>query len=118
MAKKMTLDTLAQLVEERAQGIEKRIKNVEEKMATKDLVVEVLSNSNASRDRGEKKAIYERNGVREYWLVDPLARTLTAFILMEGRYGPTGPLVESERYRSPILGLELEVKALFPELPE
>jgi Uma2 family endonuclease len=39
-----------------------------------DLVVEVLSQKTASQDRGEKKAIYERNGVREYWLVDPRAR--------------------------------------------
>jgi Uma2 family endonuclease len=39
-----------------------------------DLVVEVLSRKTASQDPGEKKAIYERNGVREYWLVDPRTR--------------------------------------------
>jgi Uma2 family endonuclease len=82
-----------------------------------DLIAEVLSRSNTSRDRGEKKGIYERNGVREYWLVDPVAKTLTAFTLKEGRYGPAEPLAEEDRYRSPILGLELEVKTLFPELP-
>jgi len=82
-----------------------------------DLVVEVLSRSNATRDRGEKKGIYERNGVREYWLVDPHASTLTAFTLKDARYGPAAPLNEGDRYRSPVLGLELEVKTLFPELP-
>jgi Uma2 family endonuclease len=47
-----------------------------------DLVVEILSpGPTAARDRGEKKAIYERAGVREYWIVDPLARTATIFTL-------------------------------------
>lgn len=44
-----------------------------------DLIVEILSPSTASRDRGEKRAIYERNGVREYWLVDPRALRVTCF---------------------------------------
>lgn len=51
-----------------------------------DLVVEVLSPGTASRDRGEKKAIYERNGVREYWLVDVRARQIARFNLHGGRY--------------------------------
>ncbi len=45
-----------------------------------DLVVEILSSKTASRDRGEKKAINERNGVREYWIVDPRARRITRFV--------------------------------------
>ena len=45
-----------------------------------DLVVEILSPSTASRDRGEKRGIYERNGVREYWLVDARAHTVTVTI--------------------------------------
>src|SRR6266536_6155292 len=68
-----------------------------------DLVVEVLSPSTASQDRGEKKAIYERNGVREYWLVDPRARNLTVFILEDGRYERGRIFAESERYESLVL---------------
>ncbi|WP_419161627.1 Uma2 family endonuclease [Candidatus Palauibacter sp.] len=36
-----------------------------------DLVVEILSPSTASRDRGIKLRLYRRQGVREYWIVDP-----------------------------------------------
>jgi Uma2 family endonuclease len=42
-----------------------------------DLVVEVLSLSTASYDRGEKLEWYRQYGVREYWLVDPGALQLT-----------------------------------------
>jgi Uma2 family endonuclease len=51
-----------------------------------DLVVEILSPGNASRDRGEKKQIYERNGVREYWLVDPRTRQVTRFVRRGERF--------------------------------
>lgn len=44
-----------------------------------DLVVEVLSLSTRKRDLGEKREIYERNQVAEYWVVDPVAGTVTVF---------------------------------------
>ena len=50
-----------------------------------DLVVEVLSPRTAKNDRGEKKDIYERYGVREYWLADPLAKSLEVYVLREGK---------------------------------
>jgi Uma2 family endonuclease len=42
-----------------------------------DLVVEVLSLSTASYDRGEKFGWYRQYGVREYWLVDPANSEVT-----------------------------------------
>lgn len=41
-----------------------------------DLVVEVLSPSTAGYDRDEKKKLYSRSGVREYWIIDAGARAL------------------------------------------
>ena len=41
-----------------------------------DLMVEILSPSTASRDRGIKRQLYERQGVREYWIVDPDANAV------------------------------------------
>jgi Uma2 family endonuclease len=40
-----------------------------------DLIVEVLSPGNRSHDRRHKKDRYAFHGVREYWLVDPVARS-------------------------------------------
>ena len=51
-----------------------------------DLVVEVLSPSTGRYDRGHKMAVYERHGVREYWLVEPSARTVEQYVLEDGRF--------------------------------
>lgn len=45
-----------------------------------DLVVEILSPGTVSVDRGDKYAEYERGGVREYWLVDPMRKQLDAYL--------------------------------------
>jgi len=51
-----------------------------------NLVVEILSTTTAVRDRTEKKTIYERNGVEEYWLVDTDRRLIIVFHLSAGQY--------------------------------
>jgi len=52
---------------------------VNEKHATAapDLVVEILSPGTRRRDLGRKRAVYDRDGAREYWIVDPEARAVT-----------------------------------------
>ncbi len=51
-----------------------------------DHVVEVLSPSTASRDRGAKRELYERAGVREYWIVDADEHEVTQLVLRDGKY--------------------------------
>lgn len=51
-----------------------RVVNEKHATAAPDLVVEVLSPGTRRRDRGRKRAIYEREGVGEYWIVDPVAQ--------------------------------------------
>jgi Uma2 family endonuclease len=52
-----------------------------------DWVAEVLSPSTASHNRTVKLSAYERAGVREVWLIDPVDRTLTIYQLEAGSYG-------------------------------
>lgn len=55
-----------------------------------DLVVEVLSPSTAERDRGAKRRLYERQGVREYWIVDPAENQVDVYRFSPGTgAGPT-----------------------------
>ncbi len=44
-----------------------------------DLVVEILSPSSADRDLIDKMALYERHGVREYWVIDPVHQIVTTY---------------------------------------
>lgn len=54
-----------------------------------DMVVEVLSPRTAMKDLREKKALYERYGVKEYVVLDPLELYAQRFVLGgEGVYGP------------------------------
>jgi len=62
-----------------------------------DLVVEILSPSTRRRDLNEKKDVYARNGVDEYWMIDPRAASITIFsrsgnAFDEGRTLTSGPL--------------------------
>lgn len=52
-----------------------------------DWIVEVLSPSTAGKDQIEKRRLYERHGVPEYWLVHPTDRVLTVYRLNNGEYG-------------------------------
>ncbi len=58
-----------------------------------DLVVEVLSESTRSRDLGIKADRYLKCGVKEYWIIDPQAKTVQVWInrlnLWEKREGST-----------------------------
>ena len=51
-----------------------------------DLVVEVLSPSSIKRDRVYKKRIYEQCGVREYWIVNPMDKTVEVYLLADDAF--------------------------------
>ena len=67
-----------------------------------DLVMEVISPDDPNRDKITKRREYARAGIPEYWLVDPLEKTVTVFTLpqqtneysINGVFG-IGELVES-----------------------
>ena len=49
-----------------------------------DLIVEIRSDSTAERDETLKRKLYAERGVKEYWLVDPEAMTITVLLLERG----------------------------------
>ena len=55
-----------------------------------DMVAEIFSKSTMKRDIGIKKDIYERNGVKEYWIIDPWRETIDVYLLREGKYELAG----------------------------
>ncbi len=51
-----------------------------------DMVVEVLSHSTRKKDLTIKKDVYEAQGVKEYWIVDPRAKSVMVYLLQDGKY--------------------------------
>ncbi|MGM0410880.1 MAG: Uma2 family endonuclease [Bacillota bacterium] len=46
-----------------------------------DLVIEIISPSSAGRDRKYKRNLYEKHGVKEYWLVDYSEEIVEVYLL-------------------------------------
>ena len=46
-----------------------------------DLVIEILSPGNSKKEMRTKKQLYEENGIREYWIIDPERETVHQFVL-------------------------------------
>ena len=78
-----------------------------------DMVVEILSPSTASRDKVLKFNAYQRAGVREYWIVDPESKTLSAHMLTDSGY-MTRTYGETESAPAHILeGCEISLPDVF-----
>ena len=79
-----------------------------------NLVVEILSPATAQKDRTEKKAIYEENGVEEYWIVDTKRREITVYTLSGKRFGRGKVYAARDTLRSRVLdGFTVRVGDLF-----
>ncbi|MCY3707696.1 MAG: Uma2 family endonuclease [Caldilineaceae bacterium] len=68
-----------------------------------DLIVEIRSDSTAERDENLKRKLYAERGVKEYWLVNPEARTITVLLLGEGVYAERATYTEGQPLTSSIL---------------
>src|SRR4051812_14161499 len=68
-----------------------------------DLIVEILSPSTARRDKNKKFLLYEKHGVREYWLVDSQAQYIEVWRLEDGKFAPKGVFGPGETFISTVL---------------
>ena len=55
-----------------------------------ELIVEIRSPSTSFRDLGYKKDLYEKHGVKEYWIVDPRIYEIQVYTLCDGCYELSG----------------------------
>ena len=78
---------------------------VEEKrlVGAPDLVVEVLSRSTAKNDRQNKFQAYQKFGVREYWIIDPVNAYLEVYILNGSIREKFGTFFVGDSFASPVL---------------
>ncbi|MBW8050395.1 MAG: Uma2 family endonuclease [Cytophagales bacterium] len=51
-----------------------------------DMIIEIQSPSTGYYDTNSKKKIYERYGVKEYWLIDPADNEVIGYELVKGKY--------------------------------
>ena len=80
-----------------------------------DLVVEIHSPSTSQRDLTVKRELYARHGVKEYWLIDPEARTVRVLLLDDGDFVEVGVYKEGDTVTSPTLeGFSFRVEEIFP----
>lgn len=79
-----------------------------------DMMFEIISPGSVRRDRVDKKELYEKFGVKEYWLIDPANRALEIYILRENAYILHQFLEETGQADSVILiGFEINIAELF-----
>ena len=51
-----------------------------------DWIIEITSPRTTKNDFNEKFNLYEESGVREYWIVQPKEKTVSVYVLEDGRY--------------------------------
>ncbi len=67
-----------------------------------DLVVEVLSSATEERDRSFKFKRYAQEGVKEYWIADPLKKVLEVYTLGSKGFGLYGKYDENKQVCSSV----------------
>ena len=80
-----------------------------------DLVIEVVSLSSAGRDRKYKRDLYEKHGVKEYWLVDYNEKVIEVYFLANNKeYGKTKVYLEEDIVPVKVLkDLEINLEEIF-----
>jgi Uma2 family endonuclease len=79
-----------------------------------DLIIEILSPSNAYYDLRQKKDVYEKYGVKEYIIIDPVQENADLYALKDGAYYLHQKAQKTEILNSLLLpGFGLELSKLF-----
>lgn len=66
-----------------------------------DLVVEILSPGNSKNEMKHKYTLYQEQGVKEYWIVNPHEQHILIYVLENGEYIGIQPVIEGDVVTSP-----------------
>ncbi len=84
-----------------------------------DLIIEVLSPSTSSKDHIKKRALYERSGVKEYWLVSNEERVVWVYQLLNGEFQKPEIYNDEDDIASVLFpDLIVKVSTILPPAPE
>ncbi len=82
-----------------------------------DFVVEILSKKTASIDKTIKKQDYALHGVREYWIIDPVLKTVAQYLLVNPTdtvyFEPHYYNINDEIESRVITGFKIPIRAIF-----
>lgn len=79
-----------------------------------DLIVEILSEGTAYRDAIQKKVLYGRHGVKEYWIVAPKEKMVEVYEPKDGLYYLIGTYLKGDEVESRVLkGFKVVLKEIF-----
>lgn len=83
-------------------------------IAAPELVIEILSPGNSKKEMKYKYDLYEEAGVMEYWIVDPVYKTVFVYVLENGKFVGQHPLIEDDKIVSRLFPeLDFELKGVF-----
>ncbi len=81
-----------------------------------DMIVEIESKSTKKKDWVDKMDLYQRAGVKEYWIVSYTEKTVNVFLLKDDGLFDNGTFYENGKIPVKTLpGLEIEVDEIFAE---
>ena len=78
-----------------------------------DLVVEILSSGNSKKEMKSKFALYQEEGVREYWVVDPERELVFVYVADNKKFKPTIPIADDYVYSTIFPDFKIHTSDLF-----
>ncbi len=79
-----------------------------------DLAIEIISETTRKTDKVIKRRLYEKFGVKEYWIIDPVVDTLEVYKPTEGGYKKVAEYEKGEEFSSDLFrGLTIDLNAIF-----
>lgn len=78
-----------------------------------DLVVEILSPGNSKKEMKSKFSLYQEEGVREYWVVDPERELVFVYVAENKKFKPTIPIADDYVYSTIFPDFKIHTSDLF-----